>query len=151
MRPWRIFLLIGFALSFMAACRKNKAVMAPVPENLWTIQAEKDTGYAISQENNILFTCFSNTGGKSITLSFDSTVLHSNSYVVADTLLNYFECRISINNGNNQIYQSTGRAGDMVYETLVNYFVSFSFNNIQLASGSDTLLVSGTLKFPSVY
>ena len=145
-----LFLLITGSLIFLFSCKKNNNQTTPLPTSHWTINGITDSSRTVSSANNTNFVCLTSDQQKSISVNFDTTVVRSYTYKVAAVLQDSTECTISVNDGNNQIYTSTGNVSDSVYENFSNHIITFTFNNISVHLNSYTIIVSGVLTFPSV-
>ena len=146
-----LFLLITGSLICFLSCKKNNNQTAPLPASHWTINGVTDSSKSVSAANNISFVCVTADQQKSISVNFDTTVVHSFTYKVADILQDSTDCTISVNDGDSAIYVSTGKIGDSLYENLSNHIITLTFNNISVHYNSNIVLVSGVLTFPSVY
>ncbi len=151
MKKRYLFLSILISSACVFSCKKNNNQTTPLPVSHWTINGITDSSSTVSVANNINFVCLTNDQQKSISIDFDTTVLRSNTYRVADVLQDSTECTISVNDGDSAIYVSTGKIGDSLYENLSNHIITLTFNNISVHYNSNLVLVSGVLTFPSVY
>lgn len=143
--------LISVSFYCLLSCKKNNASTQAKVISTWTFKGIVDTGMAFFVQDNINFSYAINGQTKSIALNFYSAIKQSRIFSVADTLTDSTKCVLKIDNGNGQVYYSTGKQTDKVNATLANFTVKFYFNNITVASGSDTQLVSGSLVLPSIY
>jgi hypothetical protein len=150
MKKLLLFVLIAGSLSILASCKKSNQT-TPLPLSHWTVNGVTDSTSTVTVANNMNFLCQTNDQSKSISVDFDTTVVRSYTYAVSDALNDSTECMISVNDGNNQVYTSTGKIGDSVYENFSNHIITLTFNNISVHSNTTTLLVSGVLTFQSVY
>lgn len=151
MKKRYLFLSIFISLACIISCKKNNNQTTPLPASHWTINGITDSSNTVSVANNINFVCLTNDQQKSISIDFDTTVLRSNTYMVAYVLQDSTDCIIRINDGDSLIYTSTGKVGDSLYENFSNHIITLTFNNISVHSSSNLVLVSGVLTFPSVY
>jgi hypothetical protein len=150
MKKLFLFALIAGSLFFLASCKKSNQT-TPLPLSHWTINGVSDSSSTVSAANNMNFLCLTGDQTKSISVDFYSKVVRSYTYTVADGLADSTECLITVNDGSNQVYTSTGEVGDSVYENFSNNIITLTFNNISVHSNTNTLLVSGVLTFQSVY
>ncbi len=143
-----LFLFIAGFLVCIFSCKKN-STQTPIPVSHWTINGVTDSGSTVSAANNINFVCLTNDQKKSIAIDFFTTVVRSYTYKVSPGLNDSTECTITINDGNSQIYTSTGNVADSVYENFTNNIITLTFNNISVHNNADTVLASGVLSFQS--
>jgi hypothetical protein len=145
-----VLLITGSLICFLS-CKKNNNQTTPLPASHWTINGVTDSSNTVSSANNINFVCLTNDQQKSISVNFDTTVVRSFTYKVADVLQDSTECTITVNDGDSLIYVSTGKMSDSLYENISNHIITLTFNNISVHNSSNIVLVSGVLTIPSVY
>ncbi len=150
MKTYFLFLIIAGSLAGLFSCKKN-STQAPLPLSHWTINGVSDSGATVSAANDMHFVCLTADQQKSINIDFFSTVTHTYTYKVIDVLQDSTQCTMSVNDGNGQIYASTGKVGDSLYENFTNKIITLTFNNISVHNSSNIVLVSGVLSFQSVY
>jgi hypothetical protein len=150
MKTYLVSLYITGSLICLFSCKKSSSP-ATLPISHWTINGVTDSSGTVSAANNTNFVCLTSDQLKSISINFLSAVTHTYTYKVANILNDSTECTLTVNDGSNQVYASTGNAADSVYETFSNHIITLTFNNISVHDNANTVLISGVLSFQSAY
>ncbi len=151
MKKQNVFIIFAICVAFIFSCKKSNTQTTTLPVSHWTINGVTDSSSTVSSANNMNFVCLTNDQQKSISINFDTTVVRSFTYRVADVLQDSTDCAMIVNDGDSTFYMSTGKVGDSLYENFSNHIITLTFNNISVHNNSNLVLVSGVLNFQSVY
>ena len=104
MKKQNLFLIFAIFVVFIFSCKKNNTQTTTLPVSHWTINGVTDSSSTVSAANNMNFICLTADQQKSISVDFDTTVVRSYTYRVADVLQDSTDCAMIVNDGDSTFY-----------------------------------------------